>query len=206
WVREYPDTAVSLGIDRVAWNELLLDRSPERLSGALTDPVEIMRSLVHHFDAAVPLSRIEEVTAIRIRRFERALAIIPPETVDQLTRLKSHGVKIGLISNADVAETTGWAQSPIAHLFDTVVFSCEVGLVKPDPAIYRVGLERLGVEAHEALFVGDGGSSEHIGARNAGLTPVLYTGITRHSWPERIERCRGQVDHLIQDFSQLYGE
>ncbi len=204
WVKEYPDTALSLGIDREAWNRLLLDQSPERLSGQMTDPVEIMRSLAHTFNPGIPMSLIREVTATRIRRFERALEIVPRETIEQLTRLRSLGIKIGLISNADVAETTGWPGSPLAQLFDTVVFSCEVGHVKPDPAIYHIGLKRLGVEACEALFVGDGGSSEHKGAREAGLTPVLYTGITKDTWPQRIEQCRNQVDHVIVDFAALY--
>ena len=41
-------------------------------------------------------------------------------------------------------------------MIDEPVFSCVVGLCKPDPRIYRLALERLSVQAEESLFVGDG--------------------------------------------------
>lgn len=42
-----------------------------------------------------------------------------------------------------------------ANVFDEIVYSCEVGLAKPDPAIYQLVLDRLAVEADEAVFVDD---------------------------------------------------
>jgi len=47
-----------------------------------------------------------------------------------------------------------------------------VGLCKPDPAIYRLAAERLGVETTEALFVGDGDSGELPGAERVGMRAV----------------------------------
>ena len=70
------------------------------------------------------------------------------------------------------------ASAPIielAALFDAVVISFEVQLAKPEPEIYRVALDRLGVPAFDALFVDD--RAENIdAARELGLQTLLFTG------------------------------
>ena len=49
------------------------------------------------------------------------------------------------------------------------MFSCEAGLAKPDPEIYRKAMRELGVEAETTVYVGDGGDDELAGAQRAGL-------------------------------------
>jgi epoxide hydrolase-like predicted phosphatase len=57
-------------------------------------------------------------------------------------------------------------------LFDDVVDSCDVGLRKPDPAIYRLACERLGVAPEAAVFLDD--TRRHVeGARQVGLHAIL---------------------------------
>ncbi len=64
---------------------------------------------------------------------------------------------------------------PLEVWFDAVVVSCEVGCSKPDPAIYRICLDRLGVEVQESLFVDD--RVENIDAAAAlGLRTLHFTG------------------------------
>ena len=53
------------------------------------------------------------------------------------------------------------------------MFSATAGLAKPDPAIYRLAADGLGVEPADCLFVGDGANDELRGARDVGMTPVL---------------------------------
>jgi FMN phosphatase YigB (HAD superfamily) len=53
--------------------------------------------------------------------------------------------------------------------FDVAVFSCVVGLAKPDPKIYLLACQELHVPPAHALFVGDGGDDEIAGAGAAGL-------------------------------------
>jgi putative hydrolase of the HAD superfamily len=66
-----------------------------------------------------------------------------------------------------------WPETAFADLFDSTVFSCSVRLRKPDPRIYRLALDELGVEPEEALFVGDGANDELGGAERVGMCPVL---------------------------------
>jgi putative hydrolase of the HAD superfamily len=65
-----------------------------------------------------------------------------------------------------------WERTPFAALFDSAVFSCSVGFSKPDPRIYGLAAEELGVEAGDCLFVGDGANDELPGAERAGMTAL----------------------------------
>ncbi len=83
--------------------------------------------------------------------------------------------KVGLLSNATLETRAGVARRfpKFFDMFDVTVFSAEVGIVKPDARIYRLILDRLGVEAQEAVFVDD--FIENIeGARRLGLHAIHF--------------------------------
>ena len=61
-----------------------------------------------------------------------------------------------------------WDETPLGGEFDATVFSCDVGVSKPDPRIYEIACERLEVEPAECLFVGDGANDELPGAERVG--------------------------------------
>ena len=84
------------------------------------------------------------------------------------------GLKTGLISNAwDGLREVLHTRVPIADAFDVLVISAEEKIAKPDPRIYHVALERLGVQAGEAIFLDD--FIENIHAANAlGLSGVHF--------------------------------
>jgi putative hydrolase of the HAD superfamily len=65
-----------------------------------------------------------------------------------------------------------WDETPLAGTLDELVFSCDVGISKPDPRIYEIACERLGVEPAECLFVGDGANDELPGAERVGMGAV----------------------------------
>jgi putative hydrolase of the HAD superfamily len=86
------------------------------------------------------------------------------------------GGRLGMLSNG-VREIVGRIRSDrdLASLFDAVVISYEVRLAKPEPEIYRVTLDRLGVAPSNALFVDD--RIENIDtARELGLQTLHFTG------------------------------
>mgnify|MGYP001047147050 CR=1 FL=1 len=82
--------------------------------------------------------------------------------------------KIGLLSNAwSDARQTFTEKFDIMRLFDQSIISAEIGLSKPDPAIYHAMLEMLGVSPSEAIFVDD--LQENIDAANRlGITGVRF--------------------------------
>jgi HAD superfamily hydrolase (TIGR01509 family) len=99
--------------------------------------------------------------------------------LEWLKQMRSSGVKTGLLSNMPV-DMIQYArqQFPWLNLFDHQTFSAEVGLVKPDPAIYRHSLAGLGVAAAEALFVDDR-SANIEGARAAGMFGIQFRSPTQ---------------------------
>jgi putative hydrolase of the HAD superfamily len=67
------------------------------------------------------------------------------------------------------------AERTLESWFDVVIVSCEVGMCKPAPAIYRTCIERLDVPAETALFVDDRVENLH-GAESVGLQTFHFTG------------------------------
>ena len=80
---------------------------------------------------------------------------VDQELVDLIRELR-HRYRIGLLSNApDKLDT--WLEDNwgIKQLFDAIVFSAQVGMVKPDPRMFHLILDQLGVLPEEALFIDD---------------------------------------------------
>lgn len=200
---DLPWTSDVLGVDRGTWNDLLVSRSRWRLAGEETDPYVIVRTLARAIDPTISEDVIQKATQIRIQRFKDSLARIPPENVDTLRTLRAAGFRLGLISNADVMEVAPWQTCPLSGLFDIELFSCQVGLVKPEPAIYTRCVQALGMAPRECLFVGDGGSNELIGAQEAGMSTVFVSGVMASLWPDRVEERRATSDHHIHRIPDL---
>lgn len=105
----------------------------------------------------------------------RVLDGVSTATLDVLDALRGAGHPLALISNATSDTAEAWPQSPLAQRFDVVLFSCDVGLAKPDPAIYHLAAESLGVRPVECVFVGDGADGELAGAAAVGMTVFRTT-------------------------------
>ncbi|MEH7883454.1 HAD family hydrolase [Bacillus sp. JJ1609] len=90
-----------------------------------------------------------------------------------LETLRQMGIKLGLISNGkrqfqrDNLKALG-----IADYFNTILISEEVGLRKPDPLIFQMGLDHLSVSAEESIFVGDHPENDIKAARDAGMLGI----------------------------------
>lgn len=111
--------------------------------------------------------------AVRIRMALTERALIPrQESESTLLALRASGFRLGLISDCSSEVPLVWPHTVFAPLFDTALFSCAVGLKKPDPRIYRLACNRLGVPARRCLYVGDG-SRELTGAAAVGMTAIM---------------------------------
>ena len=82
--------------------------------------------------------------------------------------LAEAGLRLAVVSNWDVGLHEQLAQLGLTAIVDAVVTSAEAGAPKPDPAIFRLALQRVGVAADRAVHVGDAPADEE-GARAAGL-------------------------------------
>lgn len=101
--------------------------------------------------------------------FVGALVFRPTHRAEPtLTSLRSAGLSLACVSDWDIGLSWQLERIGLAGYFDAVVTSAEVGVEKPDPAVFRAALEQLGVTAGRALHVGDGDGDRH-GALSAGL-------------------------------------
>lgn len=103
-------------------------------------------------------------------------------TVAILDELRSRGRRVTALSNFS-AEAWPWATArfPFLGWFEGVVISGEVGVAKPDPAIYRIAIERLALEPERTLFVDDMPVNVEA-ARACGIEAVVFEG------PEQLRR------------------
>ena len=101
---------------------------------------------------------------------------------DALIRLRNAGLVLACVSNWDVSLAAHLERSGLDGLFAAAVSSAEAGAAKPDPAVFRVALQRLGVSARRALHVGDG-DTDREGAAAAGLA---FEPVPLATLPERL--------------------
>lgn len=194
-------TADILGVGRDAWN-----RACFGVAHDITGPTlqrEVIRAMAHSIDPSIAIEKINEAADERQRRFDYALCHVEEDVLNLLGQLRGAGLRLGLISNASTDEVAAWPDSPLSALFDEAIFSCHVGLCKPQAGIYLHALERMGVGVAEALFVGDGGSEEHQGAAALGLDNVLLTRYLRGYSAERLAPRRAAVKWEISHLREL---
>jgi putative hydrolase of the HAD superfamily len=200
---DLPWTSDVLGIDRAEWNTALTQRSRWRLAGEVNDPREIVSALARALRPGISDDQIDQAVAIRIKRFQHTFERIPAANVALIDELRRRGVRTALVSNADAMEVAAYEASPLAGRFDCEVFSCQVGLVKPEPEIYRHALRQLGLDAAECAFVGDGGSNELVGAKAVGLQTVFVSICVEDLWPGQVDHRASVADHRIRHASEL---
>ncbi len=99
----------------------------------------------------------------------RAFAEVP----GALRALRGRGHPLVVVSNWDVSLHGVLAQTGLAELLDAVVTSAELGVAKPDPAVFAHALGLVGAGPEGVLHVGDSLEADVEGARAAGLRPVL---------------------------------
>ena len=125
-------------------------------------------AVVHEqLQTALPLDDVLDALlgAIRFRAY--------PEVPGVLARLRAGGARLAVVSNWDVSLHDVLERTGLRPLVDAVVISAELGVAKPDPAIFRAALDRLGAGPDGALHVGDSLEDDVAGARAAGLDAVL---------------------------------
>jgi putative hydrolase of the HAD superfamily len=104
---------------------------------------------------------------------ERMFAEVGPDedVIEAVRSARDAGVRTGLISNS--WGTSIYDPNALEGIFDEIVISGDVGLHKPQPEIYELAADRLGVAPEECVFVDD--LRENVrGAEEVGMTAVLH--------------------------------
>ena len=96
-----------------------------------------------------------------------------PDVIPALEAMRGAGLRLGVVSNwawtaQDLLDLLG-----LASYFDSFSISARVGYQKPHVAIFEHALEQLGAQPGEAIHIGDDAGADVVGARRAGIEPVL---------------------------------
>jgi putative hydrolase of the HAD superfamily len=176
-----------------------LELSPEQFEERWFGDLAHMREMGPMAEALRVLGASPEVgeEIASMRRAVTQQGLVPVlGALETIAELRERGLLIGLITVCTDDVPRLWPETPFHGLFDAEVFSCSVGLRKPDPRIYLLACDQLGVEPREAVFVGDGANDELAGAERVGMTAVLlerpgqdqpWTGQRIRSLPELLE-------------------
>ena len=124
------------------------------------------------------------------------------DAVSILDALKSKGFKLGVIANQTPGARQRLAKWGLLRYFEIVAASAELGIAKPDPAIFRWALNQAGCAPQNAVMVGDRLDNDIAPANRLGLHTVrLLRGLGAYHEPQSADEI---PEYTIQSFSELF--
>lgn len=125
--------------------------------------------------SGVPEEAVQPIVAAMLAgHAESNLWRVPlPGAAETLAALRASGVRTAVVSNGDGRVRSKLAAVGLVSALEFVIDSFEEGVEKPAPEIFRRAVGRLGIAPERAAFIGDIYSIDVVGARAAGLRPIL---------------------------------
>ena len=121
----------------------------------------------------------------KMRQFDMKL-VLYDDVLPTLTDLKGRGLLLGLISNIDRDMTSLLEEVGLSSKLPVVVTSQDTGYNKPHPEIFREALRQAGVQAPEAIYIGDQHQIDVVGANQVGMKGIL---LDRNGYFAQITDC-----------------
>lgn len=131
--------------------------------------------------------------------FKGVTFVLFDDVLPAMKIVKERKLILGLLTNATKEIISVYRKLGLEPYLDFVITSEEVGSDKPQPPIFLAALERAGVTASEAVHVGDQYQIDVVGARGAGISPILidrYNFYTEVSDCPHIHTLAEVVEHL----------
>jgi putative hydrolase of the HAD superfamily len=190
----YAALAADLGVEPELFERLWRRSWPARSTGGYGDADATMRAVAalaggHPSDAAVHLA------CVRRMAFQRRLLWPRPSTLETLDTLRAGGWRTAVVSNCTYETASLWRSTPLAPRFDATAFSVELGVAKPDPAIFLAACAAIRVAPTDCLYVGDGADDELPAAAALGMSVIQTEEFKPASgvWPGQRIRAVGEL-------------
>ncbi|KAK9917585.1 hypothetical protein WJX75_006082 [Coccomyxa subellipsoidea] len=120
---------------------------------------------------------------------------LAPGALTALTHIRSSGIKLAVVSNFDTRLRPLLTAMGAAEAFDALIISAEVGVEKPNPLIFKIACEKLGVQPEEAVHIGNDHRNDITGAREAGCHAWL--------WGEDVKSFEEVGDRIVTTSERL---
>jgi putative hydrolase of the HAD superfamily len=156
---------------------LPLERELETFGEDEVDYLEVYEHAWRRAGVRAPRALLYQVLDREQQVWDRHVRPLP-DALPTLAALRGRGLKTAIVSNAPFPPEMMRRQMRglgFLDAVDAVVLSAEIGRRKPAPELYRAGLEALGVQAAEALYVGDRLSEDYEGPRRHGIRALLLS-------------------------------
>ncbi len=164
--------ATQLGVPCAALRGAWLEAFGRRALGRDRTMAEHFRSILQRMGVEAGASGVGAAEGVYLR-FIRDVLVPVGGALEVLRFLKEKGIPFAVVSNCGPDVPQVWDQTPLARFCGVCVFSCEIGVLKPDAGIYHHALSAMGLDPRQALYVGDGSDRELSGASRCGMHPLL---------------------------------
>jgi putative hydrolase of the HAD superfamily len=164
--------ATAFGVDHPTfWRLYEQNRGP--LDKGDLIPAAFWKSLARDAGTKVDAFTIERLQDVDIDMWDT----LEQPLLQWVQTLQSNGFKTALLSNSDLRFVAHLRKNrPWLRFFDLCVFSSEVHLIKPDPAIFRYTLDKLAIAPSSVLFIDDRFSNVSV-ARSLGIASIKFTSL-----------------------------
>jgi putative hydrolase of the HAD superfamily len=166
------ETSSILGLRHEQFIQLWNDTSEHRTTGVFKTLEENLEYICRELN--VPVKKFDINLAKMVRYDYISLALTPRQyAIELLSHLKTEGYKMALVSNCSSETPDLWPVTPFAPFFEAALFSNVTGILKPDPRIYLMAAEKLGLAPEACLYVDDI-AHNLASATGAGMSAVLF--------------------------------
>ena len=158
-----------LSVDEKSALRMFGETQRDRHEGRIRDRDEAFDRIASQYNLSIHRDALEAYYRQLDKTKTEAFSNIDHDVVRMLERLAEMKITKCVISNCEFFELKYYQQSCLPALVDHALFSCELGMAKPDATIFREALSRMGIGQNECIYIGDGGGSELQGATSAGI-------------------------------------
>ncbi|MFC1951419.1 HAD family hydrolase [Chloroflexota bacterium] len=169
------------------------------------NPQEQMEVYLHYPKAILAESEVKapeelslKVIQIVTEQFKKSTFVLFDDVLAALEALKQRNLILGLLTNATKDTISVYHELGLESYLNFVITSEEAGADKPKPLIFRAALARAGVNAAEAVHIGDQYELDVVGAREVGIVPIL---IDRYNIHPEVSDC--SRIHNLTELSEI---
>jgi putative hydrolase of the HAD superfamily len=166
-----------------------------RMLGTAGDMESQLRAMLVQLGIEPAPAELAALAFLEFRSWAEGVRLYP-DTQPGLQALRQRGLKLGILSNCSIQAGAVVHALEVSTLVDAVVLSCDVGLAKPDPAIYRQICAALEVAPTEAVFVGDGAGGELEAAAALGLLAIKIRRPDQHAPEDHAVQAAHRIESL----------
>jgi putative hydrolase of the HAD superfamily len=193
----------TLGVPPDSFMKLWRDTTEMRVIGAFQTVEASIEYVCNLLGVRITMEQLTRAVEIRSQLIRRTLSP-RPDALETLARIRNNGYKIGLLSNCSIEIPIVWPETAFADLVDSAIFSSREGLKKPDPRIYQLACNRLGMKPNDCLYIADGENYELAAAAKVGLHTLLLRNSSRYNGSELLREAREWQGDIIDSLTDVW--